>query len=490
MKSPGPFLSVGITAAMLFTACPGAHAVHDDENGDTRPIARLTMVEGDIRYSPNNERLEPSKPWEQAEEDMDIEQKSALATEKGRAEIEFQNGTKIFLAENSILTFQKLRERHGALNTHVTLVAGTATVFIPKTTSDSLYFESQVHLMKLQAETLARMDSYSNGTAITPQADGGFVDAAHKEIKFAKGQGLFYPVGETSPQPGVQVPAQPGWDQWANWWAPHPRTSPPDCTGSLGKLDPACLQAENIGQFKQCSSFEIPLNRGCWCPGSLACPGGAQGPFLDTNLRKHHKHYTWVRVGKTVGFVPKNPKDRKGQPPVNLKYGLLVLSKQLGKPPERLPFNPSEKVTVLSKPPREFRDGLAPEMTRVSAPQSFARSVEESMPRGLSADGSRANGGGGANSGRGESPGTSARTNGGGGKSTGEGHSSSSNSGARGSSSGGSGASGSSGGHYSGGGSSSGGGGHDGGGYSGGSSGGSSPSGGGGAGGGGGRGPR
>jgi hypothetical protein len=217
MKSPGPFLSVGITAAMLFTACPYAHAVHDDENGDTRPIARLTMVEGGIRYSPNNERLEPSKPWKKAEEDMGIDQKIALATEKGRAEIEFQNDMKIFLAENSILTFQKLREHHGALDTHVTLVAGTATVFIPKTTSDSLYFESQVHLMKLQAETLARMDSYSDRTAITPQADSGFVDDAHKELKFAKDQGLFFPFGQTTPNPAVQLPARTDWDQWAAW---------------------------------------------------------------------------------------------------------------------------------------------------------------------------------------------------------------------------------------------------------------------------------
>jgi hypothetical protein len=473
MKSPGPFLSVVITVAILLVTCPYGHAA-DDEKENIPPIAHLTMVDGDVRYSPNNEHLEPNKAWEQAEEEMTIDQKSALAIENGCAEIEFQNGMKIFLAENSILTFPKLRERHGALDTHVTLVAGTATVFIPKTTSDSLYFESQVHLMKLQAETLARVDSYSDGTAITPQADGSFVDDAHKKIKFAKDQGLFYPFGQTTPDYSVQLPARTVWDHWVAWRAQHPRTGLPDCTGFLGKLDPACLQAENTGQFKQCPSFEIPLNGGCWCPGSLACPSGAQGPFLDTNLREHHKHYTWVRVGKTVGFVPKDPKDRKGHPPVNLKIGLLIPSKEPGKPPERILVDPSQKVTVLSKPPREFRDGLAPEMTRVSAPQLFARTVEESMPRSLSADGNRANGGSGAGSGRGGSAGTSARSNGGGGKSSGEGRSSSSNSGARGSSSGGSGASGSSGGHYSGGG----------------SSGGSSPSGGGGGGGGGGRGPR
>jgi hypothetical protein len=191
-------------------------------------------------------------------------------------------------------------------------------------------------------------------------------------------------------------------------------------------------------------------------------------------------------VGNQVGCVPTHPKDHKGQPPVNLKNGLLIPSKEPGKAPEKILVDPSQKVTVLSKPPREFLDGLAPEMTRVSAPQLFAASVEESMPRSLSADGNLLNKGSSASSGRGGSAGTSSRSNVGGEKSSGEGRSLSSNSGARGPSSGGSGASGSSGGHYSGGGSSGGGGGHGGGGYSGGSSGGSSPSGGGG----GGRGPR
>jgi hypothetical protein len=177
----------------------------------------------------------------------------------------------------------------------------------------------------------------------------------------------------------------------------------------------------------------VPLNGGCWCPG-FACSGGAQEPLLDTRLRKLHTPCTWVRVGKTVGFVPKDPKDHKGQPPVNLKYGLLVPSKEPGKPPERVPVLPSEKITVMSKPPREFRDGLSPEATRVSAPHMFAHTSDESLPRAANAAATHADVGPGPNSGKGGSGETWARPNRVGERSSGGDRGSSSGSNGRGSS--------------------------------------------------------
>jgi len=364
MKFPSPFLPVVLTVGMLLAAVPPAVAQQDDDTIAGRPaIAWLTVVEGDIRYSPNNERLDSRKPWEQAEEDMPIDAKSALAAEDGRAEIEFQDGIKIYLAEDSMLTFQSLRMRDGKLDAKVSLERGTATVFIPKTTSDSLVFGTQVHHMRMDADTFARVDSYSNGTGITARMDGGVTVQGKKETKFAKDEGLFFPAGQETPQAGVRVAAQPSWDHWAD---------------SLVAARPAMVIqpcAKRLTFSTQPSACGAPLVLP-WCVGLPASrpwtpdcdPRSQLSEFANLQAFHHrHRHHmherlTWVRVGGKVGYVHSDPRDHKGQRPINLKDGMLIPAKTIGALPEKIPVAPSEKVSVLSRPPQEFRGGLSPEL--------------------------------------------------------------------------------------------------------------------------------
>jgi hypothetical protein len=312
-----------------------------------------------------------------------------------------QNGVKLFLAENSVLVFWHLRAGHHGLQSELELGSGTASIYGPVPDPDSFLFGTASHNFRLKGETSTRIDSYSDGTAITPLGDGGDPDWLRRGPPLNIHNGFFYAYGRTTPDPSLQLPVRADWDQWAAWAAQHPVAKRTQCTSPLEKLlNPDC-RPQQYGDRSRCASFEAPLNGGCSCPGGSACPVGFRDPAPPPNLRRHHKHYVWLRAGKTVGYVPKDPHDRKGQPPINLKYGILVPSRFLGKPRERIPFDPSGKVTVLSRPPREFRNGLEPEMSRVAAPPWFARSVEESMPRSLSADANRANGGSGAGRGRG-----------------------------------------------------------------------------------------
>jgi hypothetical protein len=372
MKSPGPFLSVVLTAEMFLAVGPCALAKYDEENRDAPPIAWLTVVEGDIRYSPNNERLDSRKPWEQAEEDMPVDAKSALAAEDGRAEIEFQDGIKIFLAEDSMLTFQSLRLRDGKLDAKVSLERGTATVFIPKTTSDSLVFGSQVHHMRLDADTFARMDSYSNGTGITARVDGGVIVEGKKQLKFAKDESLFFPAGKETPEAGVHVSAQPSWDDWADWLATHPATVIQPCGRRLTfSTQPSGCGAPLVLPWCVGLSASRP-----WTPDCDPRPQLSEFANLDAFHHRHrhhmHEHLTWVRAGGKVGYVHADPRDRKGQRPIDLKNGMLIPAKTIGAHPERIPVAPSEKVSVLSGAPHEFRGGLSPEFQRASPPQGWA----------------------------------------------------------------------------------------------------------------------
>jgi hypothetical protein len=373
MKSPGPFLSVVVTAGMFLAVGPCAHAKYDDENRDAPPIAWLTVVEGDIRYSPKNELLDSRKPWEQAEEDMTIDPQSALAAEDGRAEIEFQDGIKIFLAEDSILIFRSLRVRDGKLDAKVSLERGTATVFIPKTTSDSLVFGSQVHHMRLDADTFARMDSYSNGTGITARVDGGVIVEGKKELKFAKDEGLFFPAGKETPEAGVHVSAQPSWDDWADWLATHPATVIQPCGRRLTfSTQPSGCGAPLVLPW----CVGLPASRP-WTPDCDPRPQLSEFANLDAFHHRHHmhEHLTWVRAGGKVGYVHADPRDRKGQRPIDLKNGMLIPAKTIGAHPERIPVAPSEKVSELSRAPKEFRGGLSPELQRASPPQGWANAM-------------------------------------------------------------------------------------------------------------------
>jgi hypothetical protein len=482
MNHSGPLLTLLLTAGFVLAPARSTAATTDNPDEKKPPLAMVTLAEGDVRYSPNNRRLDASKPGEQIEEGMDLREGGVLATGDGRAEVDLQNEVKLFLAEDSELLIWRLRTHGHHLQSELALVIGTATLYGRVPEADSLIFGTAAHHLQVQDETSVRFDSYVDGTAITPLNAESYPDGLKLPAPFEPNHSLFYEVGETTPNYSVQLPARADWDHWVAWQARGTGANPLDCTSPLRKFNSACLQAASSRQLTGCSSFEIPQNNGCWCPGSLACPGRFNPPIFDIKMRNHHKPCTWVRVGKTVGYVPKDPKDRKGQPPANLKYGLLVPSKQPGKPPERIPIPPSEKVTVFSKPPREFRDGVLPEATRVGAPNIFARTHEEFITRALNADGTHANVGAGANAGKGGGGETWARSHGDGGKSSGGDRGSSSGANGRGSP--GSSSKGSGGGHNGGSGGHSGGGGYSGGGSSGGGHSGGGSSGGGGGGGG------
>src|SRR5215472_12022738 len=68
----------------------------------------LASVQGDVRVSRGKDhRSDLNQPWEQARAGDLIQEGCALATGNGRAEIEFENGSTVYLAENSLLLFRK-----------------------------------------------------------------------------------------------------------------------------------------------------------------------------------------------------------------------------------------------------------------------------------------------------------------------------------------------------------------------------------------------
>lgn len=91
----------------------------------------------------------------------------------------------------------------------------------------------------------------------------------------------------------------------------------------------------------------------------------------------HPPRPLWMKVNGKVGFVPAHPNDVKGRPPLNLKLGAFFPSRKPGDPVRRVDVDPSRRITVLDKVPREFRGESNLQAVRVSAPEIHGHLMQQ-----------------------------------------------------------------------------------------------------------------
>src|SRR6266436_9659290 len=74
-------------------------------------IIRLSLVQGDVRFARDvkgDPLASQNATWEAAEMNLPIRQGYVLATDKGLAEVEFENGSMAFLGGDTVLEFYDL----------------------------------------------------------------------------------------------------------------------------------------------------------------------------------------------------------------------------------------------------------------------------------------------------------------------------------------------------------------------------------------------
>src|SRR5947209_4704873 len=102
MNSHNALRSIFLTAVAVL--CAGS--VRADSSHAR--IIRLSLVQGDVRFARDvkGDPLTSDKAnWEGATLNLPIRQGYVLATDHGRAEVEFENGAMAFLAENTVVEF-------------------------------------------------------------------------------------------------------------------------------------------------------------------------------------------------------------------------------------------------------------------------------------------------------------------------------------------------------------------------------------------------
>src|SRR5579864_6326971 len=102
------------------SAQPGNDA---QSNAANSRIARLSFTQGDVQV------LRPDEDWQVAEINLPLQQGFRLATTDGRAEVQFESGLILRLAEDSILEFTQLEiGANSGRITRLNLTQGTIIV--------------------------------------------------------------------------------------------------------------------------------------------------------------------------------------------------------------------------------------------------------------------------------------------------------------------------------------------------------------------------
>jgi FecR protein len=156
-------------------------------------IVRLRYVDGDVRISRVDEKGKPAgATWETAVADLPLETGFSLVTGTGRAEIEFEDASTVYLAENSVLTFNDLHTTSGVPYTDVALLTGTLSLNVHTNIAGERFFlrtPTESFLSQYPDAWIARVSSYLDGTAHTQQKglvknhtqyfrDGHLIDSA------------------------------------------------------------------------------------------------------------------------------------------------------------------------------------------------------------------------------------------------------------------------------------------------------------------------
>lgn len=245
-------------------------------------IVRISYMEGDVRIAraSKNDGDGKNATWETALMNLPLEAGDNLVTGKdGRVEIEFEDDSTMYLAENSALSFEDMRSTDGVPRTELALVNGAVTMHLDSLMAGETFL---VHtptnevLTRYPQKADMRVSSFLDGVAVTPLTPGkldisGGVQAnvtPDKTFLFEQGQKMTAATAE-------QTPDYKAFDAWV---ADRYATRTADTAAVMEEAGlqhpiPGLAQMKGKGTFYDCQPYGK-----CWEPTpkqSMVSSGGA-----------------------------------------------------------------------------------------------------------------------------------------------------------------------------------------------------------------------
>jgi hypothetical protein len=268
LSHPARAVEAGKTPEITAQVTPPSNATYPQ-------IVRIRYMEGDVRVARGKQDEKAGgSTWEQAVAGLPLATGFNLVTGTGRAEIEFEDASTVYLAENSALTFNDIHTTGGVPFTVIALLSGTATMCVQP--------EFPTEEFEVKTPTGSVSAAYPNETFVRIT---GFVDG--KTLKFLRDTTVYllgstrpvqYSIGETvttrvdSPVALADSKAPDALAAWDTWVSKRVATrlqaqSAMLQASGLKEPIPGLTDMDGHGTFFPCAPYGT-----CWEPVDDSAP--------------------------------------------------------------------------------------------------------------------------------------------------------------------------------------------------------------------------
>jgi FecR protein len=381
-------------------------------------IVRLSLVEGDVRFARDikgDPLADSHASWEAAVLNLPIRQGYVVATDSGRAEVEFENGAMAFLSENSVLQFYDLSAEDGGFTTRLILRQGSAEFYVNPARGDYFSVTGGDFSVEANGKTTFRLNNFDDGSNVSVLHGRLTALTNGKSTELEKNQSLSMRAGDAE---SVEVGRAPDSDDFDQWVSGRIDSTARAATAALDYSRSAGYTSGFGDLYTYGSWFPVAGYGYCWRPYGV---GLGWSPFDFGNwyydpffgwgfigsqpwgwLPYHYGGWlfqpgvgwawnparsagaggigrwrpvtgVWLRSGGTVGIVPSHPLDVHGKAPLNLSSGVFAVTSRgvTG----QVPQDTSARWKVENKPGREI---MQSQLANSSAPVRVSRPMAAS----------------------------------------------------------------------------------------------------------------
>jgi hypothetical protein len=378
-------------------------------------IVRLSLVQGDVRFARefHDDPMSDTKViWEVAPLNLPVRQGYALATENGRAEVEFENGAMAFIGANTVVEFYDLSLNDGAHVTRLVLRQGTGIFYVHPANGDYFSVTGGDFTVEANGRTRFRLDNYDDGSTVN--VEQGYVEVVHKKAtkSLEKGQSLAVHVTDPDNLVVARASESDDFDKWVSGRIDSVATATNYSNQYVSTANYASGFADlyTYGSWFNMGGYGYgwrPFGAGLgWCPfdsgswymdpsiggwGFLSSAPWGWLPYhyggwifspvygwtwLPSGFGGGPIYYrpvtaVWVHSGPTIGIVPLHPGDKNGKLPQNLSQGVFAVESQTL---AKTPMSPgNEKWSVVKNAPSTAL--VSGSLAASSAPARVSRTI-------------------------------------------------------------------------------------------------------------------
>jgi FecR protein len=377
-------------------------------------IVRLSLAQGDVRFAPSfrdDPLTDANAGWQAAPLNLPIRQGYVVATDNGRAEIEFENGAMMFLGANTVVEFYDLSLRDGDRITRLVLRQGTSTVYVNPSNGDYFSVTGGDFTVEAAGRTTFRLDNFDDGSTVNIERGRANVLRDKNSTPLDKGQSLSVHAGDATQEVIGRAADTDDFDRWVSGRIDSVVTA----TNYSSQYVNSPNYSAGFGDLYTYGSWFSMGGYGyCWRPFGMSFGwspfsygGWYQDPFFGNTfigsapwgwLPYHYGGWifspvygwvwaptgfgfggpvyyrpvtaVWVRNGGTLGIVPLHPGDKPGKTAQNLSQGIFpVQNSQIA---HSTLAAGTEKWSVLKNGPTE---GISSNLAASAPPSRVSRTI-------------------------------------------------------------------------------------------------------------------